>query len=205
MNKEDIKQIRRNNFLMPIKKLIRYYDIGFILNNIEPIIMLPPPIINSPESKKNYEENKKIFLQTNETSFKTYQKLTTELESREDIFKTARSINPLFALNMSSKISKEDLDFYVTNVKKLLNKFGDLTTVFKTRNTDYKEQLLLNKDFLSIIIDSSDNSKLAYIEDSFVFSELEALDLSSINDLHLIRKIDEFKTELKRRIETDKL
>lgn len=191
----------RTNILNSIKQLLRYYDLGYILNNLESIIILPNPIKYSKQSKEEYAKNRCIYNQAYSEAEKTSIDFETELMQRENIFKYLRTIEPDFCLNMNKKVSLEEHDNYLNYLRNLTKDISKLSVSLKDRNeNDYSELLLSKKDFLSKIIDSPDNTEMANIEDKFVLSELDKLDLKKVTEQEMLENILKLKKDLQQRI-----
>ena len=190
----------RTNILNSIKQLLRYYDLGYILNNLESIIILPNPIKYAKQSKEEYEKNKSIYNQTYSEAEKAALDLEIELMQRKNIFEYLRTINPDFCLKMNEKKPEEHKKYlkYITNFNKDISK---LSLTLKERDEkDYSELLLLKKDFLSKIIDSPYYTEMANIEDKFVYDELEKFNLEKITDQDMLENILQLKERLQQRI-----
>lgn len=196
----DNPSVIRTNISNIIKKLLRYYDLGYILNNLESLIVLPVPFKNIGETMEEYNKNKSIYNQTSLEAEKTFLDFENELKQREAIFKYLRTIDPDFGLNMNKKISPEEHNRYLQHLRNLTREISKLSFFFKEREKNYTELLLSKKDVLSNIIDSPDNTEMANIEDRFVLSELEKLNLKKLNDQDILENILKLKEDLRQRI-----
>lgn len=162
-----------------IRKLSKYYDIGFIFNNLESIIKLPIPFKTSKISFEQYKENKLIAKNSHKLSDKVHSKFNDELTLREETFNSIREKYPNFCKNIQDTLSKKEYNEYIELLKISLKNISEIIVHKKNDlNTACQEILLTKKDQISNIVDSYNATKLSYIEDNFVFSELENIDLN---------------------------
>lgn len=191
----------RNEISVATKKLIRYYDIGFIFNNLESLLILHIPCKKTSESEEEYVRNKEIALKALSTAQKTSKNVLQELKLRTETFEQIRKKNPDFCENMHDKVSNDDYREYISLVKQFSQKISSLLlySVPPQIHEDYLEVLLQNKDKVSEIIDSKESSRISYIEDTFVLSELDSINYS-IFDAKTLKDIYELRASLISRI-----
>ena len=197
---ETIMQSNFKNYLSQcIKKLIIYYDTGFILNNLESIISLPIPYKTRSMTMEQYESNKKIALSTIEESQTAYKKFLQELEFRKETFSQIRNYKPNFANRIQDSLSKEDYQIYLDLIKSCSKDISSLVRTMDDRSNDYSDLLLIKKDIISSIIDSENASKLTNMEDTFILKELESLEDLSL-DSETTQNAEKLKKKLLGRI-----
>ena len=197
---ETIMQSNFQNYLSQcIKKLIIYYDTGFILNNLESIIFLPIPYKTKSMTMEQYESNKKIALSTIKESQTAYKKFLQELDFRKKTFKQIRNYKPNFANRIQDNLSKEDYQIYLALLKSCSKDISSLVRTMDDRSNDYSDLLLIKKDIISSIIDSEHASKLTNMEDTFILKELESLEDLSL-DSETTQNAEKLKKKLLGRI-----
>lgn len=197
---ETIMQSNFKNYLSQcIKKLIIYYDTGFILNNLESIIFLPIPYKTKSMTMEQYESNKKIALSTIQESQIAYKKFLQEFNFRKQTFKQIRNYKPNFANRIQDNLSKEDYQIYLSLLKSCSKDISSLVRTMDDRSNDYSDLLLIKKDIISSIIDSEHASKLTNMEDTFILKELESLEDLSL-DLETTQSAEKLKKKLLGRI-----
>ena len=197
---ETIMQSNFKNYLSQcIKKLIIYYDTGFILNNLESIIFLSIPYKTKSMTMEQYESNKKIALSTIEESQTAYKKFLQELEFRKETFSQIRNYKPNFANRIQDSLSKEDYQIYLDLIKSCSKDISSLVRTMDDRSNDYSDLLLIKKDIISSIIDSENASKLTNMEDTFILKELESLEDLSL-DSETTQNAEKLKKKLLGRI-----
>ena len=190
----------RNKIVFVIKKLIKYNDLGFVLNHIEDLISLPIPYKNPNSSSEQFDYNKNLAIQTIKQAEQAYNELVNELNNRKNCFDYVKSINPDFCENMKNKIPDKDYEEYIYMLKKCCKDLSNLIYYFKDEKNNYDELLLGKKDAVSNIIDAQDTSKLAYIQDMFVLQEIESIEVLDNINPQIISNISNIKEQLNSRI-----
>lgn len=173
---ETIMQSNFQNYLSQcIKKLIIYYDTGFILNNLESIIFFPVPYKTRLMTMEQYENNKIIALSTIQKAYEAYKKFLHELSFRKKTFKQLRNYNPNFAKEIQDNLSKEDYNTYLKLLKSCSKDISSLVFIMSDRSNDYSDLLLRKKDAVSLIIDSEYAARLTNMEDTFILQEIYSI------------------------------
>ena len=93
-----------------IKGLIKHYDLGYVLDNIESIILLPIPYKNPKMTKEQFEDNRELSFQTNANAQSEYDNFLQEYELRKSTFQYIREIYPNFCDNMKKRFSNEEYE-----------------------------------------------------------------------------------------------
>lgn len=163
-----------------IKDLIKYYDLGYVLDNLESIIMLPIPYKNPGVSKQEYFENKQISMDIFSKIESVLEAFKSELDLRKSTFDEIKRQCPNFCSDMNRKIDSQTYQEYLELLKSCSKSIDELIKNFKDRKDRYQELLLDKKDDVSRIIDTEINSRLSYIQDNFVLQELDTIDFSKM-------------------------
>ena len=171
----------RNSFVQCIKKLITYYDMGFILNNLDSIIAFHIPYKDSTMTIQQYEINKEIAQSTNSVAEDTYSKFLQEFNLRATTFKQIRNYKPDFAENIQSFLSPEDYNAYLSLLGNCSKDISSLVFATNSVKSDYRDLLLELQDMVSEIVDSESSTRLANMEDTFILHELESLENMAID------------------------
>lgn len=187
-----------------VKGLIRYYDLGYVLNHIESLITLPPPIKNKKMTSKQFDINRQISFQTEFESKIEFDNFSNEYDLRKNIFENIRAEYPVFCQSMKNSVSDEEYQEYLSLLKECNKKINKLMISFTDRTNDnYYELLLEKKDLISNIIDTEDMSRLTYLQDNFVLTELSTIDSSKFEP-QTQENIDKLKNILNERISSYK-
>ncbi len=193
---ETIMQANFQNYLSQcIRKLIIYYDIGFVFDNLESIISLPIPYKTRSMTMEQYESNKKIALSTIKKSQTAYKKFLQELDFRKETFNQIRNYKPNFANRIQDSLSKEDYQIYLNLIKSCSKDISSLVHTMNDRSNDYSDLLLIKKDAISSIIDSEHAYRLTNMEDTFILKELQ-----NLKDLNLDSETRRNSEKLKKKL-----
>lgn len=180
--------------------LIKTYDIGFVLDNLESVIILPAAVKIAYTSEDIYVSNKKIMQDTLLLARSTNESFGRELTDRNQLFSCIRQTNPRFATDISRSMSNEEYETYVAMLKHCVKKINDL--IFKIDNyhcDDYSEMLLTQKDLVSDIVDTEAATKISILEDEFILKELDSLDYANITP-ELQEEINNLRKQLEERL-----
>lgn len=188
------------DILFKIKNLIRYYDLGFVLNNLDSVIILPTPVKTSTISMEEYYNNKTLYNEMYINIKSVFEKFNNELVLRKSTFEEIKQHYPNFTLDIDKKLDLERYQEYLKLLKFCSNDISKLVTSFDNVEDNYSEQILFRKDIISGIIDNEYNSRLTFIQDSFILEELNSLDCSNMNS-ETQRNIELIKIDLTKRIE----
>ena len=205
----------RNGISVATHKLLKHYDIGFIFDNLDSLILLDIPFREARHSTEQYQHNHKIAMAIFKKANDAYEKLLEELQSREQLFAQIRKTNPNFCSSMQGKVEEEEYEEYVSLLRNLNYSIRSLISAFPRKNpqdfsyshdynNNYDDLKLQKEDAVSSIIDSKDSSRMSFLEDSFVLSELNDLNLSTL-DSDTIKKITLLKNSLQERIRKYKI
>ena len=192
--------VLKNKTSICIRELLKYNDLGFILNNLESAILLSKPTKDVDMSDNQYKHNRKMSLGSLKCCFETYEVLSDELNLRKTTFDAIREVFPDFCTNIKDTVTSKEYNEYLILLKRVSRILSKIT-LEKNSNTSNTEQELLDKqDMVSRIIDSETTSRLSNIEDTFVLSQLLNLDTSKL-DKSIIGNIEEIKKIITSRIE----
>lgn len=194
----------KQEILDVIKQLTKYYDLGFVLNNIESLICLNFPYKNAHQSDESYFKNKEISLKLLEKAEKSYEGFVAELNLRKEVFNCVRQSKPDFCQDIKTKLSPDDYEQYLKLLKNCSKDISNFISSFKDRSNDYQELLLTKKDSASDIIDTEYNSRLTYMQDSFVLSELDSVDNLQFDE-QTMNNIQTIRNSLNTRIDAYRL
>lgn len=192
--------VLKNKTSICVRNLLKYNDLGFILNNLDSVILLSVPCKSVDMSDAEYKYNKNLSLQSLKSCFETYEILSDELNLRKTTFDNIREVFPSFCTNIKETITDKEYEEYLILLKRVSRILSKIT-LEKTENTSNTEEDLFSKqDLVSRVIDSEIASRLSNIEDTFVLSQLEDLDLSQL-DGNILRNIKEIKNSIISRTE----
>lgn len=194
----------QTNWSNIINNLIRTYNLGYVLNNLESIITLPIPYKDLEISMKEYEYNKKMAIESISNTESTYLEFLQEYNIRKSVFDNIRNFNPDFCSRIDKTLTAEEYNEYLELLKKCTKNISTLLHSLHTNNNvhNYKELLLEDKDYISSIVDSESTSKITYLQDKFVLNELDSLNPTYLSkmDSTIIKNIQKIKKELAERI-----
>ena len=124
------------DILNKIIELIRYYDLGFILNHIEEIIQLPAPYKNSSMTQEQFSNNTKLASEYMNNIQSVSDIFLDECNLRKETFINIRKTYPTFCTQLGKKLSNEEYEEYLFLLKGCSKNISKLVQSFKDRKND---------------------------------------------------------------------
>lgn len=168
----------RNKISMCVKNLMRYNDLGFILNNIDSAILLPMPIKTTRMTQLEYSSKKDFSTLIYDQCKNTLSLFLEEVELRKNTFENIRKKYPNFCTDIQTTITPEEYENYINLLRKVKQTLSYIHKEVNSDNIDLNELLLFRKDNVSSLIDSDISIRLSNIEDIFVLKELKKIDIT---------------------------